>query len=62
MFWGLWKLSNELKVFKIDAIADLHNVLRSQILKLFFFGKQTIQIDKGRARRKLWFLVKIFSN
>ncbi|TDY62464.1 glycosyltransferase family 9 protein [Algibacter lectus] len=49
---GLWKLSNELKVFKIDAIADLHNVLRSQILKLFFFGKQTIQIDKGRAEKK----------
>ncbi|MEL0651824.1 glycosyltransferase family 9 protein [Algibacter sp. TI.3.09] len=49
---GLWKLSNELKVFKIDAIADLHNVLRSQILKLFFFGKQTIQIKKGRAEKK----------
>ena len=49
---GLWKLSNELKVFKIDVIADLHNVLRSQILKLFFFGKHTVQIDKGRAEKK----------
>ena len=51
--FGLWKLSNELKVFKIDAIADLHHVLRSQILKLFFFGKQTIQIDKGRREKKV---------
>lgn len=49
---GLWKLSKELKVFKIDVIADLHNVLRSHILKLFFFGKQTVQIDKGRAEKK----------
>ncbi|WP_233268088.1 glycosyltransferase family 9 protein [Algibacter sp. L3A6] len=49
---GLWKLANELKVFKIEVIADLHNVLRSQILKLFFFGKHTVQIDKGRAEKK----------
>ncbi|WP_233267613.1 glycosyltransferase family 9 protein [Algibacter sp. L1A34] len=50
--FGLWKLSKELKVFKIDVIADLHNVLRSNILKLFFFGKRTVQIDKGRAEKK----------
>jgi len=49
---GLWKLAKELKALKIDAIADLHNVLRSNILKLFFFGKQTVQIDKGRAEKK----------
>jgi len=48
---GFWKLSKELKASKIDAIADLHNVLRSNILKLFFFGKQTVQIDKGRAEK-----------
>ncbi|MCL5127274.1 glycosyltransferase family 9 protein [Algibacter sp. L4_22] len=50
--FGLWKLSKELKAFKIDVIADLHNVLRSNILKLFFFGKRTVQIDKGRAEKK----------
>ena len=49
---GLWKLSKELKSLKIDAIADLHNVLRSNILKLFFFGKKTVQINKGRADKK----------
>ena len=36
---GLYRLSKELKARKIDAVADLHNVLRSNILKLFFFGK-----------------------
>lgn len=49
---GLWKLSKELKTLKINAIADLHNVLRSNILKLFFFGKKAEQIDKGRAEKK----------
>lgn len=48
---GLWKLSKELKVFKIDVIADLHNILRSHILKLLFFGKHIVQIDKGRAEK-----------
>ena len=32
---GLYKLSKELNTFKFDAVADLHNVLRSKILKLF---------------------------
>ena len=50
--FGLYKLSRELKHLKIDAIADLHNVLRSNILKYFFFGKTFIQIDKGRAEKK----------
>ena len=30
----------------------MHNVLRSNILKVFFFGKQVVQIDKGRAEKK----------
>lgn len=50
--FGLFKLSKELKTLDIDAVADLHNVLRSNILKLFFFGKPFIQIDKGRAEKK----------
>lgn len=49
---GLFKLSRELKAFKIDAVADLHNVLRTKILKFFFFGKTFEQIDKGRAEKK----------
>ncbi len=50
--FGLFKLSKELKKLNIDAVADLHNVLRSNILKAFFLGKQFIQIDKGRAEKK----------
>lgn len=51
---GLWRLYNELKKRNIGAVADLHNVLRSNILK-FFFGFSGIpirQIDKGRAEKR----------
>lgn len=49
---GLYRLSKELKKLNIDAIADLHNVLRTNILKCFFLGKPFVQIDKGRAEKK----------
>ncbi|HIC31898.1 MAG TPA: ADP-heptose--LPS heptosyltransferase RfaF, partial [Flavobacteriaceae bacterium] len=41
--FGLYKLYKELKALDIDKIADLHNVLRTKILKLFFFGKTFVQ-------------------
>jgi ADP-heptose:LPS heptosyltransferase len=49
---GLYKLSKELKKLRFDAVADLHNVLRSKILKLYFFGKKVVQLNKGRAEKK----------
>jgi len=51
---GLWKLYKELKAYQFDAIADLHNVLRSNILKVFFkLGSfRSAQIDKGRIEKK----------
>lgn len=51
---GLWKLYKELKAFQIDAVADLHNVLRSSILKQFFKFSTIpfIQVDKGRTAKK----------
>ena len=49
---GLYKLSKEIKTLKIDAVADLHNVIRSKILKFFLLGIKCIQIDKGRAEKK----------
>ena len=49
---GLYKLSKELKKLNIDAVADLHNVLRSKILKFFFLGTKVVQIDKGRKEKK----------
>ena len=51
---GLKRLSDELMELGIDAVADLHNVLRSNILKMFF-KLQSIpvqQIDKGRKEKK----------
>jgi len=49
---GLFKLSEQVKKLDIDAIADLHNVLRTRILKLFLVGKLFIQLDKGRAEKR----------
>ena len=52
--WGLWKLYKELKALNISKVADLHNVLRSNILKGFFVLNKIpfVQIDKGRADKK----------
>ena len=58
--FGLFKLSKVLKKLEVDAIADLHHVLRSHILKFFFFGKQFSQIDKGRTEKKALVSGKIF--
>ena len=49
---GLFKLSEQLRKLDFDAIADLHNVLRTRILKLFLVGKLFVQIDKGRSEKK----------
>lgn len=51
-FFGLLELSKELRTLGIDAVADLHNVLRSKILKVFLLDLKPIQIDKGRAEKK----------
>lgn len=57
-FAGLFKLFRELnaanKNFPIDAVADLHNVLRSQIIRTLYKmkGVNTAFIDKGRAGKK----------
>ncbi|MCG2460951.1 glycosyltransferase family 9 protein [Flavobacteriaceae bacterium F89] len=53
-FIGLWKLYQELKKQNFDGVADLHNVLRSNILKLFFgLGRiPFVQMDKGRMEKK----------
>lgn len=51
---GLWKLYKQLSRLGISCVADLHNVLRSTILKQFFRFESVpfIQIDKGRAEKK----------
>lgn len=54
-FFGLKKLSNEIfEEFKPDIVGDFHNVLRSNILNLFFKfkGLPIYQLDKGRKEKK----------
>ena len=53
-FLGLLRLFQDLKALKIDAFADLHNVLRSQIVRTLFAlsGKKVAAVDKGREGKK----------
>lgn len=53
-FLGLLKLYSDLKKLDIDAVADLHNVLRSQIVRTLFSlsGKKVAATDKGRKDKK----------
>jgi len=53
-FLGIRRLSKELLKLNIDAVADLHDVLRSNILiqLLRLKGIPFQQIDKGRADKK----------
>ena len=52
--FGLLKLYSDLKKINIDAVADLHNVLRSQIIRTLFSlsGKKVAATYKGRAEKK----------
>jgi ADP-heptose:LPS heptosyltransferase len=51
---GLYRLSKELKKIAFTGVADLHNVLRTKILKVLLSGKGLpyLQIDKGRKEKK----------
>ena len=51
---GLWRLFQDLKRLQIDAFADLHNVLRSKVVRSLFAlsGKKVSFVDKGRAEKK----------
>ena len=51
---GLFRLYKELRAIGVTDIADLHNVLRSKIIRTLFAlsGKKTAFTDKGRADKK----------
>ena len=53
-FKGLNELYKELKSRKFDAVADLHNVIRTKYLRLRFAlnGVKVAHIDKGRKEKK----------
>jgi len=53
-FLGLLRLVSDLKKLSITHVADLHNVLRSKIVRSLFAlsGKKVAATDKGRADKK----------
>lgn len=53
-FLGLLRLFSDLRKLEIYAVADLHNVLRSKVVRALFAlsGKKVAATDKGRAEKK----------
>jgi ADP-heptose:LPS heptosyltransferase len=51
--FGLYKLARQLNKKQFYVVADLHNVLRSKLLKKFLRCKRFISIDKGRKEKRL---------
>ena len=51
---GLFKLAREAKNLGIDAVADLHSVIRSKVITGFLKlnGVKAAEIDKGRSEKK----------
>ena len=52
---GLYRLYRELSLYRPDAFADLHDVLRTKILRTFFqtLGRTKVaSIDKGRKEKR----------
>jgi ADP-heptose:LPS heptosyltransferase len=50
---GLFALAKHLRRHRFNGVADLHNVLRTKILKVFFVGSGVpfVQLDKGRKEK-----------
>ncbi|MQP25016.1 ADP-heptose--LPS heptosyltransferase RfaF [Flavobacterium sp. LMO8] len=53
-FLGLLRLFSDLRKLNIDLVADLHNVLRSKVVRTLFAlsGKKVAATNKGRAEKK----------
>ncbi len=51
---GLWRLSREAAALGIDAVADLHDVLRTKVVRLILrlAGVRVAVIDKGRLDKR----------
>jgi ADP-heptose:LPS heptosyltransferase len=52
--WGLWKLFRKLRDLRPDVVADVHDVLRTKVLRLLFrvSGVKVVKIDKGRREKR----------
>ena len=53
-FLGLLRLFSDLRKLNIDAVADLHNVLRSKVVRTLFSlsGRKVAATNKGRKDKK----------
>jgi len=53
-FFGVLKLFFQLRKLNVNAVADLHNNLRSRIICLLFLltGVRSVAVDKGRKDKK----------
>lgn len=53
-FLGIFQLFSDLRTLQIDVVADLHNVLRSKVVRSLFAlsGKKVAATNKGRAEKK----------
>ena len=64
-FFGLFLLFSDLRKLDIDLVADLHNVLRSKVVRTLFAlsGIKVAATDKGRAEKKALtsFINKVFA-
>jgi ADP-heptose:LPS heptosyltransferase len=64
-FFGLFRLFSDLRKLDIDSVADLHNVLRSKVVRTLFAisGKKVAATDKGRAEKKALIILtnKVFA-
>ena len=51
---GMWRLAAEARRLGVDAVADVHDVLRSKAFRLAMrlHGVPTAHIDKGRAEKR----------
>jgi ADP-heptose:LPS heptosyltransferase len=50
---GIYKLSHRIKKdIRYDAIADLHDVIRTKLLRFFLMGKPIAVINKGRKEKE----------
>ena len=54
---GIWRLWRDICKLKVDAVADMHSVMRSSVVRslCWLSGKKTAVIDKGKIEK--WFRV-----
>lgn len=52
--WGLFRLLRSVSRYRYTHIADVHNVLRTKIIRGYMssLGKESAYIDKGRAEKR----------